>query len=295
MRRRWYLFVCLAVLFGTPAVVGTGADTVTYEDVDTLELQPAGGENAYVQESGDGEISIVVAGEESGVEGVNDDAVTDLGAVFTVENLLRNGAESDATVWIEKTGETGAESTVLEDDSVTFYDADAAGSSAMETREDGVELEPGEDVPVGMEIDTTGEDDPEAIGGFVVRASVDDGSVFETLASDTDSFSLGSSADGAEDGETDTEPTEGDGTGGETSEGGDGTAAGTGSDTTAGGSPSEATTGGESDNADAGSEDVAPGLLELSGGGSSASLGVVGIAGGALSLVYVYRIRRVSG
>ena len=161
MRRRWYLIVILAAVFAASALVGTGADIVTYDDVDTLELQPAG-DGTYVQEGEDGEIRVVV-GEEG--PGVNDNAVTDLGAVFTVENVLRFGdptaeAANRATVWIETDG-NGA---------VTFYDVDTG--EPIETRGDGVALSPGEAASVGMSVDTTGP--PPEVTTLTVYAAVED-------------------------------------------------------------------------------------------------------------------------
>ena len=145
MRRRHLVFAAIIALAAASLAVGTGADTVTYDDVDTLELQPAG-EGTYVQEGEDGEIRVVVGDED---RGVNDNAVTDLGAVFTVENVLRFGdptteTANRATIWIETDG----------NDAVTFYDIDTG--EPIESEGDGVALSPGEMASVGMSVDTTG-------------------------------------------------------------------------------------------------------------------------------------------
>ena len=167
MRRRRVVFVGLVVVLAASLAVGTGADTVTYDDVDTLELQPAGEDNAYVDENGDGEIRIRVnEGAAVGGAGVNDDAVTDIGPVFTIENVFRFGDPADgtnanrATVWVDNDG-SGA---------VTFYDT--ATGDPIETADEGVELLPDESTTVGLRVDTTGEATP-TITTLTVRASME--------------------------------------------------------------------------------------------------------------------------
>ena len=161
MRRRHLVFIAIVSLAAASFAVGTGADTVTYDNVDTLELQPAG-DGAYVQENGDGEISVVV-GEEG--PGVKDDGITDLGAVFTVENVLQFGdptaeTANRVTIWIETDG----------NDAVTFYDTDTG--EPIETKTHGVVLSPGEMARVGMMVDTTGP--APDITTLTVHATVED-------------------------------------------------------------------------------------------------------------------------
>lgn len=169
MRCRRYLFVVLIVLSATALAVGTGADTVTYDEVDVLELQPASEDNgnAYVDENGDGEIQILVNGESNGPagNGVNDDAIYDFGPVFTIENVFIFGdppadRANIATVWIDHGGEA-----------VTFYDISTG--DPIEDQNHGEELSPGEATTVGMKVDTTGEMRP-TITTLTVRADIDD-------------------------------------------------------------------------------------------------------------------------
>ena len=160
MRRRHLVFLAIVALAAASLAVGTGADTVTYDDVDTLELQPAG-EGTHVQENGDGELSVVVGGEGPSV---NDDAITDLGAVFAIENVLQFGdpaveTANRATVWIETDG----------NDAVTFYDTDTG--EPIESEGDGVALSPGDATSVGMSVDTT--DSAPDITTLTVHATVE--------------------------------------------------------------------------------------------------------------------------
>ena len=179
MRRRRVVFVGLVVVLAASLAVGTGADTVTYDDVDTLELQPAGADNAYVDENGDGEIRIRVnEGAAVGGVGVNDDAVTDIGPVFTIENVFEFGDPADgtnanrATVWVDNDG-SGA---------VTFYNT--ATGDPIETADEGVELLPDESTTVGLRVDTTGEATP-TITTLTVRASMEN-LAFEEIQYDPD-------------------------------------------------------------------------------------------------------------
>ena len=282
MRRRYLVVAAIIVLAAASLAVGTGADTVTYDDVDTLELQPAG-EGTYVQEGEDGEIRVVVGGEDSGV---NDNAVTDLDAVFTVENLLRNGATSNVTLFIETLDDDGP----IEggEDSMTFYDAEE-GTDAEIDADDGVHLTPGSDVSIGMRIDTTGSDDPEAVVAFRLMAQVDDDGVFETLSSSGSGSSSGSSSSdsGADDGVDEAAE--------EVPDPDDGTADPASEPTadTDDGSPASAVDNAGGDGETGG--DDASGLIELAGFGSLGSLGAIGVAAATLSLTYAYRRRLATG
>lgn len=201
MRRWHHALIVLIMLSAAMLAVGTGADTVTYDDVDALELTPVGEDNnnAYVSETDDGEIRIHVTGDGSPGGGVNDNAVTDLGAVFTIENVFPSGDSSDtqagshATVWVDNNG--GEE--------VTFYDAST--NEPIETDLEGTELSPGESVSVGIRIDTTGETTL-AITTLTVLAQIDEshGSSDDETRS---SYNSSSSVD-ADDEEIDQEPPE---------------------------------------------------------------------------------------
>ncbi len=267
MMGRWhYVFVVLVALSAATLTVGTGADTVTYDDVDALELQPAGeaNENAYVGENEDGELHLHVTGEGGSPDGsgVNDNAVTDLGAVFTVKNVFGSEGTSDeyatthATVWVENDG----------GEAVTFYDADTG--EPIETRDDGEELSPGDAVSIGMSVDTTDETTP-TISMLTVRADSTESQA--PADGDTASSSGSSSSSGVE-------TTEDEDTAGEPSE-----------------PPLEDDGGTEAGEDEAADESVATGLIELAGFGTPTSLAVIGAAAAVLSLTYVYRVRTRAG
>ena len=288
MRRR-VVFVGLAILLASTMAVGTGADTVTYEDVETLELQPAGGDSAYVEENGDGEISIVVTGEGSNAMGVNDNAITDLGPVFTVRNLLEDGVESEVELFIEKNDSDG----VIDEgeNSVMFYNATGSTNERIDSSGGNVTLAPGENVSVGVRIDTTGTDDPESVVSFRLMAHVLNEGVFDTSSSAAVS-SFGSDSD------SDTEPDPvdsevADETDGEEGETGDASESNsdpgseqTGSDD----GESGASTGGAG-SATGGDTQSGLGVIELAGFGSPLSLVAAGSSAVILSLSYIYRRR----
>lgn len=151
MRRRRVVFAGLVLLLAATLAVGTGADTVTYDEVETLEIEPEG---EYVFENEEqGEIRIQIGGESGAVDGqgVNRNAITDLGPVFTIENTLRLGLAPDGeptlnnmTVWIDD-----------ESDAITFYDASAGDDDTIDSAGNGITLSPDETVTVGMRVDTT--------------------------------------------------------------------------------------------------------------------------------------------
>ena len=290
MRRRRVVFAALVLLLTATLVVGTGADTVTYNDVDTLELQPAG-EGTYVQEGENGEIRVVV--DEDGT-GVNDNAVTNLGVVFTVENLLEQGAESNVTLFIEKLNRDG----VIEggENSVTFYNADGGTDSRIDA-EEGATLTPGSDVSIGMRIDTTRSDDPEAVIAFRLMAQVHDEDVFNAPSSfefgsgsgsdSSDSWTDDESDEAEEQVSNDNDNNDDDGT----------TVTNPGPDPTANtdGAPPEPAAGGDGGDVDSEDDDTATGLIELASFGSPASLGAIGSVAATLSLIYAYRRRLATG
>jgi len=153
------LGVLLFALVATSLPVATsGADVVSHEETDVLELEPAG-DGVYTQVDDEtGEIRIVATGENPALngEGVNDDALTDLGPVFVVENALE--ADSEATVWIEDG--SGA---------VEFYEP---GTGTIEREDEGAELKPGDAATVAMRVDTRGVEDV-ALDGIKVLATLE--------------------------------------------------------------------------------------------------------------------------
>ncbi|WP_299335615.1 hypothetical protein [Haloplanus sp.] len=140
-------------------LVGTGgADVVSHDETDVLELEPAG-EGLYAQiDDETGEIRIVVTGGNPALnaEGVNGDAVTNLGPVFTVENVLE--ADSNATVWIADGS-----------DAVEFYEP---GAGTIEGEDEGAELQPGDAATVAMRVDTR-EVDSITLDGIEVLATLE--------------------------------------------------------------------------------------------------------------------------
>lgn len=140
--KRITVVIVFALVAISLMVATSGADVVSHHETDVLELNPAQqAEGTYTQIDDDtGEIKIILAQENPNLEahGVNDDAVTDIGPVFTIENVLEQ--KRDATVWIEH-----------DSDAVEFY---APGAGTIESEEEGVSLHPGESITVALLVDT---------------------------------------------------------------------------------------------------------------------------------------------
>jgi hypothetical protein len=140
-------------------VVATGgADVVTHQETDVLELEPVGG-GTYTQiDDETGEIQIILTEENSNLnaEGVNPNAVTDIGPVFTVKNVLEQ--RSNATVWISH-----------DSDAVEFY---VPGEGTVESQADGVFMKPGDSATIGMRVDTR-ETDEVVLDSIDVMAVLD--------------------------------------------------------------------------------------------------------------------------
>ncbi|WP_336136872.1 DUF1102 domain-containing protein [Natronomonas amylolytica] len=194
MRR--VLVACLLVLAIAGLVVSTtGAEVVTHQQTDVLELEPAG-EGTYTQIDDDtGEIQIILTEENPNLnaEGVNPNAVTDIGPVFTVENVLEQ--RSNATVWISH-----------DSDAVEFY---VPGEGAVESQADGVFMTPGDSATIAMRVDTR-ETDEVVLDSIDVMAVLDpaietegSGDVTELLS--VDDFEDDSDTETPESTETDTE------------------------------------------------------------------------------------------
>lgn len=142
---RGILVVGVALVAITATVSTSGADVVSHHETDVLELEPAG-EDTYTQIDYDtGEIQIILTEENPNVDGdgVNGNAVTDIGPVFTIENVLKQ--QRQATVWIDHDSEA-----------VTFY---VSGGDPIESQEEGVRLQPGESTTVALRVDTTETDE----------------------------------------------------------------------------------------------------------------------------------------
>ena len=131
----------IALLCSVPLTVPTvGSDTVTYEETDVLELEPAGEGTYTLIDDETGEIQIVISEENPNMNaaGVNPNALTDIGPVFTIENVLEQ--RSNATVWVEHGS-----------DAVEFY---VPGEGTVESQADGVFMQPGDSETIAMRIDT---------------------------------------------------------------------------------------------------------------------------------------------
>ncbi|WP_178916365.1 hypothetical protein [Natronomonas gomsonensis] len=113
---------------------------VSHDETDVLDLEPAG-EGTYTQiDDETGEIQIILTEENPNLNagGVNNDALTDIGPVFTVKNILEQ--QSNATVWISH-----------DSDAVEFY---VPGEGTVESQADGVFMQPGDSETIAMRVDT---------------------------------------------------------------------------------------------------------------------------------------------
>jgi hypothetical protein len=171
LRRVLLVFTLLLIPF---LVSTSGADVVSHDETNVLELEPAGGDGTYTQiDDETGELQIILTEENPNLNagGVNDDAVTNIGPVFTVQNVLDQG--SNATVWVEH-----------ESDAVEFY---VPGEGTAESQADGVLLQPGDSETIAMRVDTRETDEITldsinvmAVLNPEVETESDDGS-FESL------------------------------------------------------------------------------------------------------------------
>jgi hypothetical protein len=181
------------VLVITLTIATSGADVVSHDETNVLRLEPAG-EGTYTQiDDKTGEIQIILTEENSNLnaEGVNPNAVTDIGPVFTVENVLEQG--SNATVWVEH-----------DSDAVEFY---VPGEGTIEGQADGVLMQPRDSETIAMRVDTH-ETDEITLDSINVMAVLDPEVETESNGGTFESLGYGGSAD-TETPETET-PSEGD-------------------------------------------------------------------------------------
>lgn len=154
------LVICLVAAFLVIASSGAPVDTVAAGETDVLELAPAPAtEGIYTRIDDRGEVEIVLTERNPNVDGdgVNPSAVTDVGPVLIVRNILERNTTAD--VWIEHDGEA-----------VEFY-ADRCGT-CIDRRSAAVRLPPGESVTVGLRVDTRGVDDEVLLGAVTVKAQL---------------------------------------------------------------------------------------------------------------------------
>ncbi len=139
-------YIIIVFVFATTLTIATsGADIVSHDETPVLELEPAG-EGTYTQiDDGTGEIHIILTEENPNLNaaGVNPKALTDIGPVFTVENVLEQ--QSNATVWIDHPN-----------DAVEFY---VPGEGTVESQVDGVFMQPGDSETIAMRVDTRDTDE----------------------------------------------------------------------------------------------------------------------------------------
>jgi hypothetical protein len=178
LRRVLLVFTLLLIPF---LVSTSGADVVSHDETNVLELEPAGGDGTYTQiDDETGELQIILTEENPNLNagGVNDDAVTNIGPVFTVQNVLDQG--SNATVWVEH-----------ESDAVEFY---VPGEGMAESQADGVLLQPGDSETIAMRVDTR-ETDEITLDSINVMAVLDPEVETEADAGSFESLGYGGSAD----------------------------------------------------------------------------------------------------
>lgn len=152
MRSGLALVVVLAAA-GALAVATAGAPFSDQLGETEITLEQSAGPNGVYAVEDDGELAIRIteARQELAADGVNPEGVTTIEDIFRIVNAENQTAE----VWIE---------TDVED--VEFR----TGTDSIEGPNNSMTLEAGEDVAVGLRIDTTGEDDVEQIEAFTVRA-----------------------------------------------------------------------------------------------------------------------------
>jgi len=133
--------IFLVIMGGAFFVVSTGgSDVVTYDDTNVLELEIAGEGTYALIDDKTGNIHIVLTDENPQLNGagVKNNAITDIGPVFTIKNVLKE--QSNATVWISH-----------DSDAVEFY---VPGEGTAESQADGVFMQPGDSETIAMRVDT---------------------------------------------------------------------------------------------------------------------------------------------
>jgi hypothetical protein len=163
-RRRWLLvLICLSGALVVPTAAAPGL--VGFQDElveDRLVLQPSAGPNGqYAVQNEQGELEVVIGPETSNGnwEGLNPDATFWFDAVFLVSNV----GDTPATVWLTDAGEP---------DRIEFYRGSYPELTSFEGQRNAVELESGEDVAVGLRIET-GSPGELSGGQFSLHTSLD--------------------------------------------------------------------------------------------------------------------------
>jgi cell division septation protein DedD len=145
-RRRWLLvLVCLSGALVVPTAAAPGL--VGFQDElfeDRLVLEPSAGPNGqYAVQNEQGELEVVIGPEtaDGSWAGLNPDATFWFDAVFLVSNV----GDEPETVWLTDAGEP---------DRIEFYRGSYPDLTSFEGERNAIELESGEDVAVGLRIDT---------------------------------------------------------------------------------------------------------------------------------------------
>jgi hypothetical protein len=145
-RRRWLLaLVCLSGALVVPTAAAPGL--VGFQDElveDRLVLEPSAGPNGqYAVQNEQGELEVVIGPETSNGnwQGLNPDATFWFDAVFLVSNV----GDEPETVWLTDAAEP---------DRIEFYRGSYPDLTSFEGERNAIELESGEDVAVGLRIDT---------------------------------------------------------------------------------------------------------------------------------------------
>jgi hypothetical protein len=164
LTRRALLLGALLALAGA-VVLPTVASPVGHTDNvnAAIEMEPADGPNGeYAILNADDEIELLLSGENPNLdgEGVEEDAVTPITHVFTINNT----GDETADVWITDDA-----------DDVRFFHGDEPDDS-LEGETNNVTLTAGDEkLSVGLIVDTRGDDDVEQIETFTVHAEDADG------------------------------------------------------------------------------------------------------------------------
>jgi hypothetical protein len=158
MRRKLLLLaaIALAAALVLPSVAAPGGDQAG----EGITLSPHAGPNGAYAVMDDGNLTLRFDSANPNVtaDGVNANAVTPIDRIFVVNYT----GPTQATVWLES-----------DVSQLRFY-RDDEPSDSLEGRSNGVVLQPGERIAVGVEIDTRDGRQVEATDQFVVHAEVDD-------------------------------------------------------------------------------------------------------------------------
>ena len=162
MKRTLLGLVAVAALGATLVSTGAFVDTVEIKNTeDKIEMEPSGGPNAVYAEDSDGEIELDLSASNQALagEGINEETLTEIPNIFTV-NYSTDVDDPPADVWFTTDAGEGVEF-VVGTDSVTSIN----GSDNKRT------LQPGEEIHIGVIVDTRGEHDVESVSEFTIHVA----------------------------------------------------------------------------------------------------------------------------